>query len=184
VNRSSAAFAVLVASTLCAAGLSGCGRSHASPTTTGTSAPRAAVYRVGTTAVRIAFPGVPRIGRDPASLVPVMPAHTSVTVWNIGDVGALQDNSYELVLASFPAGSTTTTIDDFLATYAKAPNAKMFGVPALREVNTIPFATGTRYSGITAFNVGLVLVMAVAFDSVRADVVRFLDSLQLQSRGN
>ena len=57
----------------------------------------------------------------------------------------------------------------------------MFGTPALHEINTIPFSTGTRYSGITAFNVGQVLVMAVGLDSVRAEVVEFLESLQVVS---
>jgi hypothetical protein len=110
-----------------------------------------------------------------------MPKHTSVSAWVIGDVGALENASYELVMATFPPGATTATIDAFLARYATAPNSRMFGTPALREISTIPFSGGTRYSGITAFNVGRVLVEAVGFDSVKADVVRFLGSLQVIS---
>jgi hypothetical protein len=181
MRRSGVTFAALTTIT-CAAGLAGCTSHHASATTTTTTIPaRAAVYRIGSTAVSIAFPGSPGIERDPPALAAILPAHTSVTTWDIGDVGALRDHSYELVMATFPPGSATTSIDRFLAGYASAPNTTMFGSPALHEVSTIPFSTGTRYSGITAFNIGRVLVMAVDFDSVKADVVRFLSSLQLVS---
>jgi hypothetical protein len=182
MKRPGAGAAVCLAAIACA-GLGGCGTGrHSSATTSSAGTPRAAEYRVGGTAVRIAFPGSPGIESDPAPLVAVMPEHTSVTAWVIGDVGAFKNNSYELVMARFPPGSTTATIDDFLLSYAKAPNSKMFGTPALHEISTIPFSTGTRYSGITAFSVGPVLVMAVGFDSVRADVVGFLGSLELVSQ--
>jgi hypothetical protein len=165
----------------CVAALSGCSSPHSTGTTTSTGVPRGAIYRIGTTAVRLAFAGSPTIERNPAQLVNVLPKGTSVTTWTIGNVGALNDNSYELVVATFPPGSTTATIDAFLTTYSSAPNSTMFGNPALHELSTIPFSTGTQYSGITAFSVGRVLVMAVAFDSVKADVVRFLASLHLVS---
>jgi hypothetical protein len=165
----------------CAGCLTGCSSSHHTSPATTTSSPRAGVYRVDGTAVGIAFPGSPGIERDPPPLTAILPKDTSVTAWNIGDVGSLKNDSYELVMATFPPGSTTTTIDNFLSGYASAPNSTMFGAPTLHELSAIPFSTGTRYSGITAFNVGRVLVMAVAFDSVRTDVARFLGSLQLVS---
>ena len=169
--------AALLAVIAGAVGLAGCSSNH-SQTTSGTSAPRSAVYRVGTAAVRIAFPGSPTIEDNPPPLITLMPKHTSVTAWDIGDVGAFVDHSFELVMARFPPGSTTPTIDHFLSGYAEAPNSTMFGGPSLHELSTIPFSTGTRYSGITAFNVGRVLVMAVGFDSVQAAVVGFLGSLR------
>jgi hypothetical protein len=182
MNRFGAGITACLATIACAGSLGGCGTSHhTSETTSSTGAPRAGEYRFAGAAVRIAFPGSPGMEKDPAPLVAVMPKHTSVTAWVIGDVGALENYSYELVMAKFPTGSTTATIDTFLSSYAKAPNTTMFGTPALHEINTIPFSTGTRYSGITAFNVGQVLVMAVGLDSVRAEVVEFLESLQVVS---
>jgi len=181
MRRPVAGIAASLALVACVGSLAGCSGGHGSKTTTSTGAPKPGVYRVGTTAVRIAFPGSPKLQSDPAPLVAVLPKHATVTTWNVGDVGALKVHSYELVIATFPAGSTTTAIDDFLSRYAGTPNSTMFGSPALHEISTIPFATGTRYSGITAFNVGRVLVEAVGFDSVRADVVGFLGSLQLVS---
>jgi hypothetical protein len=181
-GRSGAGLAALLALVAGAAGLAGCSTNH-SQSTSSTNAPRGAVYRVGTTAVRIAFPGSPSVEDDPPPLVTLMPKHTVVTTWDIGDVGGFVDHSFELVMATFPPGSTTTTIDDFLSGYAEAPNSTMFGHPALHELSTIPFSAGTRYSGITAFNLGRVLVMAVGFDSVKAAVVGFLGSLQPVSAG-
>jgi hypothetical protein len=181
MERSVTGVAALLTLLACIAGLAGCSSGHSSKSTTTTGAPRFGVYRFGTTAVRIAFPGSPKVQADPPPLAAILPKHARVTTWNVGDVGALEVHSYELVIAAFPAGSTTTTIDDFLSKYAGKPDSTMFGTPALHEVSTIPFSSGTRYSGITAFNVGRVLVEAVGFDSVRADVVGFLGSLQLVS---
>lgn len=180
MKRSCCSLAAFLAMLTCAAGLAGCS-SHGSKTTTSTGARRSEVYRVGTTAIRIAFPGSADIERDPPALEALLPKHAIVTTWSVGDVGALKVHSYELVIATFPSGSPANAIDEFLSRYAGKPNSTMFGAPALREISTIPFSTGTRYSGITAFSAGRVLVEAVGFDSVRADVVAFLASLQLVS---
>ena len=174
--------------------VAGCSHSSATATTspiimattttttpTGTVVPRPAVYRTGDVAVRAAFPGTPVVETDPPTLMALLPARTSVTSWSVGDVGALQVHSYELVMATFPPGSPAVAIDTFLAGYAGKPNSRFEGRPALRELSTIPFSSGNRYSGIVAFSLGRVLVIAVAYDDVRASVERWLDSLQLVS---
>ena len=150
-------------------------------TPTSTLAPRAAVYRAGNVAVRVAFSGTPAVQADPPTLMALLPAHARVTSWSVGDVGALQVHSYELVMAMFPPGTTTGTIDAFLAGYAGKPNTVLYGRPGLQELSTIPFSSGDRYSGIMAFSVGRVLVMAVGYDDVRSNVRSWLDSLRLVS---
>lgn len=148
-------------------------------TTTTTLAPRSAVYRFGTVAVAAAFPGSPAMGSNPATLTALLPPHSSVIAWSVGDVGALLVHSYELVLARFPPGSTAGRIDAFLTSYGGRPNTRRYGRPALRKLSTIPLSSGTRYSGISAFSVGRVLVMAVAYDDVQAAVASWLDSVRL-----
>jgi hypothetical protein len=155
--------------------------SHPSTTTTTTSPSRTATYQLGGVTVRAAFPGTPLKTSDPLTLAALMPPRTSVTTWSIGDVGRLQVHSYELVLARFPATATTATIDKFLTGYAGAPNLTLYGNPALHKVSTIPLSGGVRYSGITAFTSGRVLVMAVGFDAAKASVADWLASVVLVS---
>jgi hypothetical protein len=160
--------------------LTGCG-SHPATTTTTTVPSRSATYSFGGVTVRAAFPGTPQKTSDPLTLAALMPSHTSVTTWSIGDVGRLQVHSYELVMARFPVTATTATIDKFLSGYAGAPNLTLYGNPALHKVSTIPLSSGVRYSGITAFTSGRVLVMAVGFDAAKASVGKWLASVVLVS---
>lgn len=164
--------------------LAGCS-SHSRPTSTTaatTTLPATpAVYRAGKLAVTAAFSGHPLAQTSPTTLALLLPPHSKVTAWNVGDVGALVVHSYELVLATFPPGSTLATIDTFLRSYAGQPNTTLYGRPALRKLTTIPLSTGTRYSGITAFSVGRALVIAVGYDDVQAEVAAFLASVRLVS---
>jgi hypothetical protein len=156
------------------------------PTTTaaGTSstvAAHASVYRMGTVAVSAAFSGTPVAESEPPTLAALLPPHSTVTAWSVGNLGAFVVHSYELVLATFPPGSTLATIDTFLRSYAGTPNTTRYGRPALRKLTPIPLSTGTRYSGITAFSVGRALVIAVGYDDVQATVAAFLASVRLVS---
>ena len=156
------------------------------PTTTaaGTSstvAAHASVYRMGTVAVSAAFSGTPVAESEPPTLAALLPPHSTVTAWSVGNLGAFVVHSYELVLATFPPGSTTTTIDRFLTGYAGRPNTTLYGNPGVRKLSTIPFASGDRYSGIVAFSVGRVLVMAVGYDDVQSEVSAWIASVHLVS---
>jgi hypothetical protein len=156
------------------------------PTTTTASTPstvaaRPSVYRMGAIAVSAAFSGTPAVQTDPPTLAALLPPHSMVTAWSVGDLGALVVHSYELVLATFPPGSTTTTIDRFLTGYAGRPNTTVYGEPGVRKLSTIPLSSGTRYSGIVAFSVGRVLVMAVGYDDVQSEVTAWLHSVHLVS---
>lgn len=158
-------------------------RTQSGPST-GTSAveaPRLAVYRFARVAVRVAFEGAPVMSMNPATLTPLLPDHTNVASWSVGDLGALEPPSYELVIASFPAGSSGTDLDRFLSRYAGEPNTTIHGRPGLHKLSVIPLASRKGYSGITAFSVGRVLVMAVGLDTARASLLRWLGSLQLVS---
>ncbi|MGA2209592.1 MAG: hypothetical protein ABSH30_08155 [Acidimicrobiales bacterium] len=160
--------------------LAGCS-GHPVATTTTTVPSRSATYSFGGVTVRAAFPGTPLKTSDPLTLAALMPPHTSVTTWTIGDVGRLQVHSYELVMARFPVTATTASIDRFLTGYAGTPNLTRYGNPALQKFSTIPLSGGTRYSGITAFTSGRVLVMAVGFDATKASVTDWLASVVLVS---
>jgi hypothetical protein len=144
---------------------------------------------MGAVAVRISFPGTPVMQVNPPTLTALLPAGTKATSWSVGDLGALQVHSYELVMATFPPGSTVADLDRFLAHYDGTPNTTLYGRPALRKLSTIPSSgpssspssNGNDFSGITAFSVGRVLVIAVGYDDVQANVKIWLDSLKLVS---
>jgi hypothetical protein len=136
---------------------------------------------MGAVAVRISFPGIPVMQVNPPTLTALLPAGTKATSWSVGDLGALQVHSYELVMATFPPGSTVADLDRFLAHYDGTPNTTLYGRPALRKLSTIPSSNGNDFSGITAFSVGRVLVIAVGYDDVQANVKIWLDSLELVS---
>jgi hypothetical protein len=179
---SAGGLALGLVATACLA-LAGCSSHPKAVATTTTVAPRSGDYRVGNTTVRAAFPGTPTVQTNPVSLTAVFPAGTKLSAWSIGNVGALKVHSYELVLATFPEGSTTSTIDTFLSGYAGKPNTTRYGKPAVHTVSAIPLSTGTRYSGIAAFSVGRLLVIAVGYDDAPAPVARWLGSVQLVSPG-
>jgi hypothetical protein len=136
---------------------------------------------MGAVAVRISFPGTPVMQVNPPTLTALLPAGTKATSWSVGDLGALQVHSYELVMATFPPGSTVADLDRFLAHYDGTPNTTLYGRPALRKLSTIPSSNGNDFSGITAFSAGRVLVIAVGYDDVQANVKIWLDSLKLVS---
>lgn len=166
-------------------GLTSCSSNASSTTTTtrvGPSRPAtAAVYRSGSIAVEAAFPGTPRRQANPAPFALLLPAGSSSVAWSIGDLGALAVHSYELVIATFPPKTPLRIIDDFLTHYGGAPNTTRYGRPALHRLDSIPLSGGTRYSGITAFSLGTVLVIAVGFDSATDEVSAFTASVRLVS---
>jgi len=143
--------------------------------------PRPAVFRAGHVAVRISFPGSPSEQPDPASLVGIFPSGTSVTAWNVGNVGALEVNSFELAITLLPAGVPGAQVDAVMARYFGKPDTTLFGHPALREISTIPNDGTTDYSGIVAVRIGGIAVVAVAYGTTRTEITAFLDSLQLIS---
>ncbi|MGO8875678.1 MAG: hypothetical protein ACLQNG_07925 [Acidimicrobiales bacterium] len=173
--------ALLAVSCLSLVGCSNHSTSTSSTAATTTLPATAAVYRSGKLAVTAAVPGHRLAETSPATLALLLPPHSKVVAWSVGDVGALVVHSYELVLATFPPGSTLATIDTFLRSYAGTPNTTRYGRPALRKLTPIPLSTGTRYSGITAFSVGRALVIAVGYDDVQATVAAFLASVRLVS---
>ncbi len=164
-----------------------CGNRSAAPVTrasvpasTPTGAtPTARVYRADDVAVRAAFPGTPVRTSSPGTLGALLPPATTVTSWRVGDMALLRPPAYELVVADFPPGSNATTIDDFLTRYAGKPNTTVGGKPGLYRLSAIPQASGTDFSGIKAFSVGRVLVIAVGLDTARAPVVSWLESMRL-----
>ncbi|MGD0084356.1 MAG: hypothetical protein ABSD78_14345 [Acidimicrobiales bacterium] len=151
-------------------------------TTTTVLAPaRPAVFRAGRVAVRISFPGSPTEQADPPSLVGIFPSGTSVTAWSVGNVGALELNSFELAIALLPASASGAEIDALMAKYFGQPNTALYGQPALHEISAIPVSGTTHYSGITAFRIGGVAVIAVGYGANRGVAAAFLASLQLIS---
>ncbi len=167
--------------------LAACSSAPASTATTTTTATRPttpahpAVYRFGGVSVKAAFPGQPLRLAHPENFALLLPPGSSSVAWNIGDLGTLAVHSYELVIAAFPPKTPLRIIDDFLSHYGGTPNTTRYGRPALRQLNTVPLSGGVRYSGIAAFSVGTVLVMAVGLDTVAAEVSAFTSSVGLAS---
>ncbi|MHB1770491.1 MAG: hypothetical protein ACYCST_01890 [Acidimicrobiales bacterium] len=154
-------------------------KASAPASTSRKGAPTAHDYRAGNLEVRAAFPGTPVRASSPGTLAVLLPADTRVTSWRVGALTLLRPPAYELVVADFPPGSNAATIDDFLTRYAGKPNTTVAGEPGLYRLSAIPQASGTDYSGIKAFSVGRVLVMAVGLDTARAPIVSWLGSLRL-----
>ncbi len=155
---------------IAACGLAGCSSAKA-----GWSS---ANYSFGATTLRIAIPGTPAQVTNPVSFRGLFPSHTSVVEWSYGDMSVPKAPSYELVVVTFKPGTSNATIMSDLASYAPDINTKLYGSNAVDEINFIP---PSDYSGIVAFAVRDALVLAVGYDTVRADVARFLSSLKLIS---
>lgn len=137
------------------------------------------LYRAEGVAVVAAFPGTPVRVADPATFAVVLPSGSRSVAWSIGDLGTLTVHSYELVIAAFPPGTSLGIIDDFLTHYGGKPDTTRYGRPGLHRLDTVPLSGATRYSGITAFSVGRVLVIAVGLDAGRAEVSAFTASVRL-----
>ncbi|MGH9170470.1 MAG: hypothetical protein ACRD0Z_06315 [Acidimicrobiales bacterium] len=164
--------AVGVAAACC---LSACSSSgpQAAPTR---SLGRDKVYSAFGLSVDADFPGEAKVVGNPAAFRGLFSGHSAATSWSIGNLGLLHVDSYDLVMVQFPATTPAAEMTNELKGYAGELNTRLYGRPGLKEVSP---TTNGRFGGTLAFSDGDVLVIAGAYDVVKAPISRFIDSIKL-----